>query len=78
MPRSAVRSRRLSRAEHGEACSRTAPERLTLAYFQRPTPCTLLIDEIEALWSSIAERDDWSGFEAKLAAIGEAREALGL
>ena len=25
-----------------------------------PTPCTMLIDEIEALWAPIAESDDWT------------------
>ena len=32
-------------------------------------PCTLLIDEIEAIWSAIAERDDWAPFDAKVEAI---------
>jgi hypothetical protein len=34
----------------------------------------LLIEDVEALWAPIAERDDWSLFEAKLAEIDEARE----
>ena len=38
-------------------------------YQQRDTPCSLLIDEIEAIWAAIAERDDWSAFEAKLESI---------
>ena len=38
------------------------PARLGAAYYQRPRPCTLLIDEIEALWDAIAARDDWSLF----------------
>ena len=54
-----------------------APARLVHAYFQRPTPTSLAIDEVETLWAPIAERDDWSPFEAKLNAIGELREALG-
>ena len=37
--------------------------------FERERPCTLLIDEIESIWSAIAERDDWSPFEAKVAEI---------
>ena len=53
------------------------PEALALPYFARECPCTLLIDEIESLWSCIAEDDDWSAFEAKLAAIDEMRCALG-
>jgi uncharacterized protein YdiU (UPF0061 family) len=52
--------------------------RLQRPYFARPEPQELLYDEIEAIWAGIAERDDWSAFEAKVAAIGEAREAYGL
>jgi serine/tyrosine/threonine adenylyltransferase len=48
------------------------------AYFSGERPITLLYDEIEALWAAIAERDDWSGFEAKLAAIDRVREAYGV
>ena len=42
------------------------------------TPCTLLIDEVEALWAPIAESDDWSAFDAKLRHIARAREAYGI
>jgi uncharacterized protein YdiU (UPF0061 family) len=54
------------------------PERLAAAYFARPEPEELLIDEIEAIWADIAERDDWSAFEAKLAALETTRLAYGL
>ena len=47
-------------------------------YWQRPAPATLLIDDVEALWAPIAERDDWSLFRAKLADIAALREALTL
>jgi uncharacterized protein YdiU (UPF0061 family) len=46
-------------------------------YFQRPTPVTMLIDDVEALWAPIAERDDWSLFEAKLRDVAALREARG-
>lgn len=46
-------------------------------YFAGERPVTLLIDEVEALWTPIAEADDWSAFEAKIAAIQAAREAYG-
>jgi uncharacterized protein YdiU (UPF0061 family) len=49
--------------------------RLDHPYFQRPLPCAMLIDEVEAIWSAIAERDDWSVLHAKLARIDEMREA---
>jgi len=39
------------------------------SYFDRDGPCTLLIDEIESIWRAIAERDDWSAFDAKIADI---------
>ncbi|OQW61427.1 MAG: selenoprotein O [Proteobacteria bacterium HN_bin10] len=48
----------------------------THPYFQRAAPHTMLIEEVEALWAPIAERDDWSMFEAKLSQIAELREAL--
>jgi serine/tyrosine/threonine adenylyltransferase len=49
---------------------------LSRAYFQRPTPTTMLIDDVETLWAAIAERDDWSLFDAKLRQIDELRSAL--
>jgi uncharacterized protein YdiU (UPF0061 family) len=45
-------------------------------YFQRPTPASLVIEEVETLWTAISERDDWSLFEAKLAEAAALREAL--
>ena len=38
-------------------------------YWQNEKPETLLIDEIEALWKPIAEKDDWAPFEEKLKQI---------
>ena len=52
-------------------------DRLASAYFLAPEPVELLYDEIETLWAAIADRDDWGLFEAKLAAIETARQALG-
>ena len=46
-------------------------------YFSGSRPCTMLIDEVEALWAPIAERDDWSGFERKLESIATMADALG-
>ncbi len=54
------------------------PERLKAAYFARPEPEELLYDEIESLWSAIADRDDWTPFDAKLASIEAARQAWAL
>jgi len=38
---------------------------------------TLLIEEVEAIWAPIAERDDWSALQATLEAIASMAEALG-
>ena len=35
----------------------------------------MLIEEVETIWSAIAERDDWKPFEAKLSRIDEMRTA---
>ncbi|MGH6951037.1 MAG: protein adenylyltransferase SelO family protein, partial [Vitreimonas sp.] len=61
-----------------EARSTEAATALAHPYFARPTPVSLVIEEVEALWAAIAERDDWSLFEAKLADIAALREALGV
>lgn len=53
-----------------------AKHRLSHTYWTRPTPYTLLIDDVEALWAPIAARDDWSLFEAKLLEIAELKQAL--
>jgi uncharacterized protein YdiU (UPF0061 family) len=50
-------------------------ERLDHPYFARPEPEELIYEEIEAIWAPIAEADDWSAFEAKLAAVELARQA---
>ena len=54
------------------------PGRLSHAYFQKPEPASLVIEEVEALWDPIAASDDWSAFAAKTGHIEEARLALGL
>ena len=41
-------------------------------------PCTMLIEEVEALWAPIAERDDWTAFAAKLVAIRQMKDATSL
>ncbi len=39
-------------------------------------PCSMLIDEVEAIWTPIAEADDWSVLQAKVAAIRAMGDAL--
>jgi uncharacterized protein YdiU (UPF0061 family) len=50
----------------------------THEYWADAEPCTMLIDEVEAIWAPIAERDDWQPLHAKVAAIrrmGDAHRA---
>jgi uncharacterized protein YdiU (UPF0061 family) len=50
---------------------------LSHPYWTDADPCSMLIDEVEALWSAIDERDDWAPFETKVAAIRRMGEAMG-
>ena len=54
------------------------PERLADGYFHGDAPASLLIEEVEELWSHIAERDDWGPFQAHMGRIEAARKALAL
>ena len=44
---------------------------LSAGYFQRAAPVTMLIEDVEAVWDPIARDDDWSRFEAAVAAVRE-------
>jgi hypothetical protein len=48
---------------------------LTHPYWSDPTPCSMQIEEVEAIWAAIAERDDWQPLETKVAAIRRMGEA---
>ena len=39
-------------------------------------PCSMLIEEVEAIWADIADRDDWRAFHAKVASIRDMGVAL--
>ncbi|HSI17996.1 MAG TPA: YdiU family protein [Sphingomonas sp.] len=39
-------------------------------------PCSMLIDEVESIWSAIDQHDDWAPFHAKVAAIRAMGAAL--
>ena len=53
----------------------TGTANLDHPYFARAVPRTMLIDEVEALWAPIAERDDWSALHRVLGEIEEMRQA---
>ncbi|OCC24956.1 selenoprotein O [Croceicoccus estronivorus] len=46
-------------------------------YWTGNRPETMLIDEVEEIWSLIDRHDDWTGLEAKVAAIRRMGDALG-
>lgn len=51
--------------------------RLSHSYFNRSTPRTMLIDDVEAIWAPITERDDWSALAQAIAEIHSMRDAYG-
>jgi uncharacterized protein YdiU (UPF0061 family) len=46
------------------------------AYWSDPEPCSMHIEEVEAIWDAIASQDDWAPFEAKTAAVRRMGEAM--
>jgi uncharacterized protein YdiU (UPF0061 family) len=59
-------------AQRRAPAARPAPyERVadTHPWWHEETPQSLLIEEVEAIWAPIAEHDDWSLLDAKVAAI---------
>jgi serine/tyrosine/threonine adenylyltransferase len=49
---------------------------LSHPYWGRPEPCSMLIEEVESIWQSIADHDDWSMLNAKVTAIRQMGDAL--
>jgi uncharacterized protein YdiU (UPF0061 family) len=45
-------------------------------YWSGPEPCSMHIEEVEAIWSAIAERDDWQPFDNKVKAIRTMGDAI--
>ena len=62
--------RALAKALEGRAAPATHP------YWSDEAPCTMHIDEVEAIWSAIAEHDDWQPFNDKVAAVRRMGEAM--
>jgi uncharacterized protein YdiU (UPF0061 family) len=46
------------------------------AYWSDAAPCSMPIDEVEAIWARIDEADDWSEFHAKVAQVRRMGEAM--
>jgi uncharacterized protein YdiU (UPF0061 family) len=52
------------------------PEARSHPYWSDPEPCSMHIDEVEAIWSAIDERDDWEPVKRKVNEIRRMGEAL--
>ncbi|MCW4463287.1 YdiU family protein [Sphingomonas sp. BT-65] len=52
------------------------PQGRSHPYFAGGEPCSMLIDEVEAIWSAIDRDDDWRPFNTKIAAIRQMGGAL--
>jgi len=61
----------------GEALASYAPLPGDHPYWAEAEPQAMLIEEVEAIWAAIAERDDWHPLQAKVAAVREMGRALG-
>ena len=46
------------------------------SYWSDETPCSMHIAEVESIWSSIADSDDWRPFDDKVTAVRRMREAM--
>ena len=62
--------RALARALKGRARESVHP------YWSGGEPCSMHIDEVEAIWAAIAERDDWQPLDDKVRAIRRMGEAM--
>ncbi len=56
---------------------RSNPPARSHPYWAGPAPCSMHIDEVEAIWGAIAESDDWQPFEDKIAAVRRMAAAMG-
>jgi hypothetical protein len=45
-------------------------------YWSEPEPCSMHIEEVETLWSAVAEHDDWEPIKRKVNTIRRMGEAM--
>ena len=62
--------RELAKTLEGRERAQTHP------YWSDPEPCSMHIEEVEAIWTAIAERDDWQPFEDKVNAVRRMGSAI--
>ncbi|WP_324262955.1 YdiU family protein [Altererythrobacter sp. H2] len=72
-----IRARQLVDGPVKDALAGYHDSRYARAWWREEAPVSLLIDEVEALWSAIDERDDWRPLHDKVTQIRRMGEALG-
>tara|TARA_R100001244_G_scaffold44182_6_gene39897 strand:+ start:25270 stop:26670 length:1401 start_codon:yes stop_codon:yes gene_type:complete len=45
-------------------------------YWQKPAPCSMHIEEVESIWTAIADKDDWDPLSEKIKSIRDMGTAL--
>jgi serine/tyrosine/threonine adenylyltransferase len=71
------RGGRKAEGELAKALGGYAPVADDHPFWSGEAPEAMLIDEVEAIWAAMAERDDWQPLAKKIAAVCEMGEALG-
>ncbi|MFN2100216.1 protein adenylyltransferase SelO family protein [Altererythrobacter sp. MF3-039] len=66
-----------AQGEFAEALGGYAPIEEPNRYWQEEAVQSMLVDEVEALWSAIDQRDDWQPLDDKVSAIRRLGAALG-
>ena len=66
-----------AKGELGEVLASYRPVGDSHAYWSQGAPETMLIDEVEAIWSAIDRRDDWAPLHDKVARLRRMGEAHG-
>jgi hypothetical protein len=69
-------TRRISPTSAAHRGLQAAAGALDHAYWSDEAPCSMHIDEVEAIWSAIDEKDDWAPLHAKVAAVRRMGEAM--
>ncbi len=63
-------------AELRAALAGASPRKPRAGGYWTGEPCAMLIDEVEAIWSAIADHDDWDPFQSKIVTIRRMGEAM--
>ena len=73
----AHRSGRNATGALGEALAAYEPVISNHPYWSDKAPVTMVIEDVEAIWAPIADNDDWSALDAKIAAVRRMGDAHG-